>query len=191
MTIRREDLRGKALETYETWLSLGLSEAAAMHELDRDGLLDSYLDGFDRVVEQHRGWGLSEAGARIAATGRGMSEAEARRYWGSSPSTGSTSSASLTEGEARPTGPAAMVAFYRLMGEVHAWREAAKLADTDALRDHANTRADTAFQEALTYVPDRILNEVRVPGRVKPVESRRPAGAAVQDGPVGAARQAR
>jgi hypothetical protein len=69
-----------------------------------------------------------------------------------------------------------MVAFYRLMGEVHAWRAAAQLAETDALRDRANTRADTAFQEALTYVPDRILNEVRVPGRVKPVESRRPSG---------------
>jgi hypothetical protein len=106
MTIRPEDLRGKARETFDTWRSLGLSEAAAMRELDRDGLLDGYRDGFDRVVELHRGWGLSEAGAKRAAIGRGMSEHEARQFWGSRPAVSETD---LTQGSPKPRGPAAML----------------------------------------------------------------------------------
>jgi hypothetical protein len=104
------ELTGRALEYYRRWRELGLSEAAALAEVDRSGialeesLYESFrslglseraariaaqgreggappADPFDAAVQRYQDMGLSEGAARYAAIGRGMTEAEARRAY--------------------------------------------------------------------------------------------------------------
>jgi len=74
---RPEDLRGEALATYETWRSLGLTEAMALAEVVDAGQVE--VDGFDQMVGAFRSLGLSESAARTAAIGRDGTEGAARR----------------------------------------------------------------------------------------------------------------
>lgn len=74
---RAEDLRGEALQSYETWRGLGLSESAALDQVMESGQVE--VDGFDRMVGAFRGLGLSESAARVAAVGRDGTEGAARR----------------------------------------------------------------------------------------------------------------
>src|SRR6266704_6025564 len=71
------------------------------------------MGSFDELVDLFRGHGLSEAAARIAATGRGMTEAQARAEWDRS-----TGSAPLAE-SARDGDPAA-VAIREVTGAAQA-----------------------------------------------------------------------
>ncbi len=116
---------------------------------------------FDEQVDFYRGLGLSEAGAKRAAIGRGGSEYEARRE-----------SESPVEGEAPRSGPAAMAAAHRLLGEARALREAAAEAKSDELRARALDLSIAKLQEALRYIPDRHLEGVSTSTPVKPTESR-------------------
>jgi hypothetical protein len=59
------------------------------------------------------------------------------------------------------------------MGEARAWREAAKLAESDVLAAAAMDRSMQKFQEALQCLPPGKLDEA--PAAAKPTESRRPA----------------
>jgi len=74
---RPEDLRGEALQAFETWRSLGLSESMALAEVVDAGQVE--VDGFDRMAAAFRGLGLSESAARVATIGRDVSESAARR----------------------------------------------------------------------------------------------------------------
>jgi len=157
-----DHLTGEAARQFDTFRRLHRTFGSspeqatrfAINDLLESGLVE--LSQFDQQVDHYRSQGMSESAARTAATGRAGSEHEARTFWDGP----SASGTSLMEADGKPTGPAAMVAFYRLMGEVQAWREAAKLAETDDLRARANGRADAAFEKALKHVPDRVLDEV-------------------------------
>jgi hypothetical protein len=72
-----DDLTGKARERYDTWRTLGLSEASALRQVIADG--DVVLDPFDASVDLFRRLGMSETAARHAAIGRTSGEGEARR----------------------------------------------------------------------------------------------------------------
>jgi len=74
---RAEDLRGEALQSYETWRGLGLTESMALAEVVDAGHVE--VDGFDQLAGVFRGLGLSESAARVAAVGRDGTESAARQ----------------------------------------------------------------------------------------------------------------
>jgi hypothetical protein len=69
VTVRPDDLRGAARDSYDTWRSIGLSESAAMNALVEDGVIT--LSEEERQARMFSDvFGLSEAEARRAAAGR-------------------------------------------------------------------------------------------------------------------------
>ncbi len=64
--MRPADLPGEARELFEGWRALGRTEAQALDEVQRSGVLEELA-----LAESFRGMGLSEAAARVAARGRG------------------------------------------------------------------------------------------------------------------------
>jgi hypothetical protein len=101
------ELRGPARDLYDSWRRQGLSEAAAIEEVQRSGILEEQLlgetyegrgmsavaarlaaagrnrmpatgDPFDAMVQLYEARGMSPAAARLAAIGRGRTETEAR-----------------------------------------------------------------------------------------------------------------
>jgi hypothetical protein len=107
--VRASDLTGEARRLYETWREVGYTDAQALEEVDRSGILveqqliETYqrrgmspeaaaaaargrngtsatLHPFDRLTEAYRRAGMSPEAARLAAIGRnGRTEAEARQ----------------------------------------------------------------------------------------------------------------
>jgi hypothetical protein len=124
MNVDPKSLSGEARRRYDTWRTLGLSEAAAIEELRCDGLVEE--DGFDRAVRRFVRLGMSESAARTAAVGR-MSEAEARRGYGAA--SGETSE------------EAADAIGLNLMREIVEVRE--QLRDLDELQRVRFAREDT------------------------------------------------
>ncbi|GAA2875641.1 hypothetical protein GCM10010517_36580 [Streptosporangium fragile] len=105
--MKANDLRGDALQVFESWRALGYSEFEALQEVERSGVvIEEQLfeiftsiglsesvariaargragqtttgDPLEEVVQLFRTLGLSESAARVAAIGRGISEPEAR-----------------------------------------------------------------------------------------------------------------
>ena len=69
MTVRADDLRGAARDSYDTWRSIGLSEQAAMNALIEDGVITLSED--EKLARRfQRLFGLSVEAAKTAACGR-------------------------------------------------------------------------------------------------------------------------
>ena len=67
------DLNSDQRALFDVWRSLGLSESSAMNALREDGQLE--VSGFDAATDMFRNvFGLSEAGARVAAQGRNFTD---------------------------------------------------------------------------------------------------------------------
>jgi len=64
--MRPADLPGEARELYEAWRVLGRTEAQAVDEVQRSGLLEELS-----LAESFRQMGLSEAAVQVASRGRG------------------------------------------------------------------------------------------------------------------------
>ncbi|MEU3168957.1 hypothetical protein [Streptosporangium sp. NPDC006930] len=69
--MKENELTGQAREYYNDWRKLGLSESAALSEVERSGILDE-----DQLTEGFKSLGLSPEAARIAAQGRGEAAAQ-------------------------------------------------------------------------------------------------------------------
>jgi hypothetical protein len=66
--IEPQDLQGDARRMFDAWISIGLTEQAALESLARDGFIHESDD--DRLVRNFQELGLSLTEARIAAAGR-------------------------------------------------------------------------------------------------------------------------
>lgn len=69
MSVKPEDFTPSQREVFRTWTRIGLTEAAAIETMINDGVITlSDHDQFARAFRKT--WGLSEAGAQVAADGR-------------------------------------------------------------------------------------------------------------------------